>query len=154
VFEADVSSDHWPLPDGAIEARQTWGEIAKLRLAVIARSTLVRRSPPSGEGGCDEAIHSLLLHSLGRLAGEKWRITPSAPIRPTNCNRAEDPVVGTAMSICKLRDDAIVPLICPTCQNVFAGIAESIHAGDTMLLCMGLFSIFLMAAGTRPQPAA
>src|SRR5580704_2810833 len=25
--------------------------------AVIARSTLVRRSPPSGEGGCDEAIH-------------------------------------------------------------------------------------------------
>src|ERR1700730_415697 len=25
---------------------------------VIARSTLVRRSPPSGEGGCDEAIHS------------------------------------------------------------------------------------------------
>jgi len=27
---------------------------------VIARSTLVRRSPPSGEGGCDEAIHSSL----------------------------------------------------------------------------------------------
>src|SRR6202035_2935264 len=25
--------------------------------AAIARSTLVRRSPPSGEGGCDEAIH-------------------------------------------------------------------------------------------------
>ena len=24
---------------------------------VIARSALVRRSPPSGEGGCDEAIH-------------------------------------------------------------------------------------------------
>src|ERR1700683_2241286 len=33
------------------------GEIAKVCLAVIARSTLVRRSPPSGEGGCDEAIH-------------------------------------------------------------------------------------------------
>src|ERR1700683_4136336 len=33
------------------------GEIAKVCLAVIARSPLVRRSPPSGEGGCDEAIH-------------------------------------------------------------------------------------------------
>src|SRR3984957_18659668 len=33
------------------------GEIAKVCLAVIARSTLVRQSPPSGEGGCDEAIH-------------------------------------------------------------------------------------------------
>jgi hypothetical protein len=29
-----------------------------------------------------------------------------------------------------LRDDAIVPLICPTCQNVFAGFAQSIHASD------------------------
>src|SRR6202451_2045617 len=33
------------------------GEIAKSCLNVIARSTFVRRSPPSGEGGCDEAIH-------------------------------------------------------------------------------------------------
>jgi hypothetical protein len=38
-------------------------------------------------------------------------------------------------------DDAIVPVICPTCQNVFRG--QNIHAGDPMLLCMGLFSIFL-----------
>jgi hypothetical protein len=35
---------------------------------------------------------------IRRLAGEKWRITPSAPIRPTNCNRAEDPVVGHCWS--------------------------------------------------------
>jgi hypothetical protein len=42
----------------------------------------------------------------------------------------------------KWRDDGIVPLICPTCQNVFAGIAQSIQAATTMLLCMGLFSIF------------
>src|SRR5580704_2512445 len=34
------------------------GEIAKSCPAVIARITPVRRSPPSGEGGCDEAIHS------------------------------------------------------------------------------------------------
>ena len=30
----------------------------------------------------------------------------------------------------KRRDDGIVPLICPTCQNVFAGFAQSIHASD------------------------
>jgi len=30
-----------------------------------------------------------------------------------------------------LRDDGIVPLICPTCQNVFRGAAQSIHPGDS-----------------------
>jgi hypothetical protein len=44
----------------------------------------------------------------------------------------------------KLRNDAIVPLICPTCQNVFAG-KESMPA-TTMLLCMGLFSMFWLEA--------
>src|SRR3984893_11232292 len=34
---------------------------------VIARSTLVRRSPPSGEGGCDEAIHSFFMPRDGLL---------------------------------------------------------------------------------------
>ena len=34
--------------------------------SVIARSALVRRSPPSGEGGCDEAIH------LSSDATVKW----------------------------------------------------------------------------------
>ena len=43
---------------------------------------------------------------------------------------------------CKLRDDAIVPLICPTCQNVFAGSLKAAMPATTMLLCMGLFSIF------------
>src|ERR1700689_2112013 len=38
-------------------AKKAFGEIAKPCPAVIARSALVRRSPPSGEGGCDEAIH-------------------------------------------------------------------------------------------------
>jgi hypothetical protein len=41
--------------------------------------------------------------------------------------------------LCKLRDDAIVPVICPTCQNVFYEIAENVHAGGVVLLCMGLF---------------
>jgi hypothetical protein len=36
---------------------------------VIARSSLVRRSPPSGEGGCDEAIHSFFARQDGLLRG-------------------------------------------------------------------------------------
>jgi hypothetical protein len=48
---------------------------------------------------------------------------------------------------CKWRDDVIVPVICPTCQNVFKGkmflrFGQNTHAGGKMLLCMGLFSIF------------
>src|ERR1700738_5425564 len=35
-----------------------------MSVIVIARSTLVRRSPPSGEGGCDEAIHSSFVWRL------------------------------------------------------------------------------------------
>jgi len=33
-------------------------------------------------------------------------------------------------AFCKLRDDGTVPLICPTCQNVFAGFAQGIDASD------------------------
>jgi hypothetical protein len=39
-----------------------------------------------------------------------------------------------------LRDNGNVPVICLTCQNVFRG--QIIHAGDPILLCMGLFLIF------------
>ena len=39
----------------------------------------------------------------------------------------------------RLRDDPIVPVICPTCQTVFAG---SRMPATARLLCMGLFSIF------------
>jgi hypothetical protein len=42
----------------------------------------------------------------------------------------------------KLRDGGTVPLICPTCQNVFAGSLKASMPATTMLLCMGLFSIF------------
>jgi hypothetical protein len=40
----------------------------------------------------------------------------------------------------KLRDDGMLPLICPTCQNVCAGKASM--PATPLLLCMGLFSIF------------
>jgi hypothetical protein len=48
----------------------------------------------------------------------------------------KSPLLGSAIgcwarpSAFLLRDDGIVPLICPTCQNVFAGFAQSIHASD------------------------
>src|SRR6202171_572574 len=42
----------------------------------------------------------------------------------------------------KWRDNEIVSLICPTCQNVFAESLKASMPATTMLLCMGLFSIF------------
>jgi hypothetical protein len=50
------------------------------------------------------------------------------------CNRAEGPM-GEAY---KLRDDENVPLICPTCQNVFCGV--STHASDPFV-CKGFLSL-------------
>jgi hypothetical protein len=44
-------------------------------------------------------------------------------------------------------EDVDVQVICPTCQNVCHGIAQTSHAGGTIYLCMGLFSIFLISGG-------
>jgi hypothetical protein len=44
-------------------------------------------------------------------------------------------------------DDGVMPLICPTCQLVSQ---DAPHAGSRRLLCMGLFSIFLLSGhGSR-----
>src|ERR1700685_2926401 len=65
------------------------GEIAKVCLAVIARSTLVRRSPPSGEGGCDEAIHLSACCAMDcfaepvigrRFAPTRWLAMTASPV--------------------------------------------------------------------------
>jgi hypothetical protein len=42
----------------------------------------------------------------------------------------------------RLCDNEAVPLICPTCQV----LAQSVLTGDRLLLCMGLFSIFLVGS--------
>jgi hypothetical protein len=52
------------------------------------------------------------------------------------------PLFCRAMGVLQLRDAGAVPLICPTCQNVFAGSLKASMAATAMLLCMGLFSIF------------
>src|SRR6266700_7658049 len=59
----------------------------------------------------------------------------------------------------KLRDDAIVPLICPTCQNVFAGIAQSIHASARHATLHGVVFDILVGSEHRvgsavPVPGA
>ena len=77
-----------------------------------------------------------------------WRVGELQLWVKTFCPQSrEEPVAGQGpWAFCKLRDDGMVPLICPTCQNVFAGLAQSIHAATTVLLCMGLFSIFVLEA--------
>src|SRR6266851_2362367 len=54
----------------------------------------------------------------------------------------------------KSRDDGIVPLICPTCQNVFAGSLKASMPATTMLLCMGLFFDILVESESRVGLAA
>src|SRR6266702_7759844 len=53
-----------------------------------------------------------------------------------------------------LRDDGIVPLICPTCQNVFAGFAQSIHASDHHSTLHGVVFDILVGSERRVGLAA
>src|SRR5712664_680567 len=48
----------------------------------------------------------------------------------------------------RLCDNEGVPLICPTCQV----LAQSVPTGDRLLLCMGLFSIFLVGSLSQARP--
>src|SRR3979409_334784 len=57
-------------------------------------------------------------------------------------NHTERRAIAGPRAFNGLCDDEGVPLICPTCQ-VFA---QSVLAGDRLLLCMGLFSIFLVGS--------
>src|SRR5438477_512274 len=71
---------------------------------------------------------------------QSWQLTP-----PVVITRA-----GPDAS-CKWRELAIMPVICPTCQIVYAG---SRMRATARLLCMGLFSIFLAGwclADARPE---
>jgi hypothetical protein len=57
-------------------------------------------------------------------------------------------------AFCKLCDDAIVPLICPTCQNVFAGFAQSIHVADHHATLHGVVFDILVGSESRAGHAA
>ena len=54
----------------------------------------------------------------------------------------------------KLRDGGIVPLFCPTCQNVFAGIAQSIRASDRHATLHGVVFDILVGSERRVGLAA
>jgi hypothetical protein len=57
-------------------------------------------------------------------------------------------------TFCKLRDDGIVPLICPTCQNVFVGFAQGIHASDHHATLHGVVFDILVESESRVGLAA
>src|SRR3982075_1392960 len=57
-------------------------------------------------------------------------------------NHTEQRAIAGPRAFNGLCDDEGVPLICPTCQV----LAQSVLAGDRLLLCMGLFSIFLVGS--------
>jgi hypothetical protein len=68
------------------------------------------------------------------LSDYEWTaIKPMLPNKPRGVRRVNDR---------RVLNGGIVPLICPTCQNVFAGSLKASMPATTMLLCMGLFSIF------------
>ena len=63
--------------------------------------------------------------------------------------RPTGPLLSRAIGDLQLGEPIIVPLICPTCQNILCDIAQSPPAGDHPLLCMGLFSIFWLRGGLK-----
>src|SRR6266699_2976537 len=71
---------------------------------------------------------------------------PAAPITPPSPMSLS----GHSRGYCDVRllaDDEGVPLICPTCQV----LAQSVLGGARLLLCMGLFSIFLLGANENSR---
>ena len=65
----------------------------------------------------------------------------------------KSPLSDRAMGVLS-RDDGIVPLICPTCQNVFAGFAQSIHASDHLATLHGVVFDILVGSESRVGLAA
>jgi hypothetical protein len=69
---------------------------------VIARSTLVRRSPPSGEGGCDEAIHLTIGSAVKWIASLALAMTADGRC-PELRRRAPRPMCRPRMARARLR---------------------------------------------------
>ena len=67
------------------------------------------------------------------------------------CNPAEESVVGRPSAFYKLRDDRPVPVICPTCQNVFAGSLKASMPATPCYFAWGCFRYFSL--GRAPRPA-
>ncbi len=122
----------------------TLGEkAASYRLLPVVPGTL--RSPASSSPSSLSGDPSLWRAGATSIVGKDF--LPAIAL--------EEPVVGQGHGrFCKLRDDAIVPLICPTCQNVFAGFAQSIHASDHHATLHGVVFDILVGSESRVDLAA
>jgi hypothetical protein len=93
---------------------------------------------------CDHRRHSLRRRTAADRADAK-RGHGLQPVLHQRARQRRQLREGPSWASYKLRDAAIVRLICPTCQKVFA---RSLKASIALLLCMGLFSIFRLRAGS------
>ena len=98
----------------------------------------ISRAPPQHSGG-------------GRIDHVSARSRGHAP--PTQIEALE---IRALISACprpwafyKSREDGLVPLICPTCQSVFAGFAQSIHASDHLATLHGVVFDILVGSESR-----
>jgi hypothetical protein len=65
-------------------------------------------------------------------------------------HRAEQPAVGPGHGhFCKWRDGVIVPVICPTCQNVFAGPVKTSMLAAKSYFAWGCFRYFSLEGARR-----
>ena len=81
-------------------------------------------------------------HGLrGVLHGVLWRAGRNFNVKRS---RKTARCRGRVMGVFKWCNGGLLPVICPTCQNVFA---RSLMPATVSLLCMGLFSIFWLATG-------
>jgi hypothetical protein len=82
----------------------------------------------------------MVAYSLSR--GKEGAGMPLTWISPVRMNLASTALITR-------RDDGVVPLICPTCQMVSQ---DAQHDGSRRLLCMGLFSVFLLSGHGSFRP--
>jgi hypothetical protein len=167
VEKSETRKVNWPV--GRIGAEGVFRRFNIRRfIAACARDCFQSIGPATPKRSVSSASADLGRRQRdGSCAGlvVEWRITPEpvigprfartrwAPIRPTGCGERVQfqlsefwPVItprarwAAPWAVYKSRDDGMVPLICPSCQNVFAGKASM--PATPLLLCMGLFSIF------------
>jgi hypothetical protein len=93
----------------------------------------------AGPALCCHAIMACCERLRSRRKGSARSEHVGRDFRP---NHTERRAIAGPRAFSGLCDDEGVPLICPTCQV----LAQSVVAGARLLLCMGLFSIFLLGA--------
>ena len=132
---------------------------ARRRLTVrraAGRSPLVEPGAPGTRVGSAAARQHAGDHSLRRAIAKSRAIATSRAnataivCRDFRPNHTEWRAIAGPRAFNGLCDDEGVPLICPTCQV----LAQSVLAGARLLLCMGLFSIFLVGSQSDAGVAA